>query len=534
MSTRLDKRAVQLAVNDYGADAERVRRLYVETRRAARQGGSVDLLARLVAERLVTADQADRIRQQLENWGPEEKRPASDVQESMSAPYLGDGETNPQARTRLASATASPGGQLGEYRLLRKLGEGGMGTVYLAYQESQDRRVAIKVLSPQLAANPSLVERFEREASHGFQLNHVNIVRGYEIGRDPATGNHFLVMEYVDGPSAQTLLDRLGRLEVGDAVRIGLDIARALEHAQSRDIVHRDIKPENILITCTGVAKLADLGLAKQLSQSSHLTATRQSFGTPYYMPHEQAIDARNADARSDIFALGATLYHLLTGEVPFKGDDQLQLLEMKEMGAYRPARQVVPAIPADLSRILDKMLARNPHDRYQTASELIVDLERSNLANDVLSFVDRDLALSDPAVRARAAGPGRTTQPDLAARPRPEALAPRNWYLRVQDKSGKVKTLPVLAHYIYKMIEQGRLTERALVADSPKGVFRKLSTYPEFQEALARQSKPTPPADDLPWAPEPPEGQGWTWWILAGVVVGATLTLGLVWLLTQ
>src|SRR5205085_3416730 len=173
------------------------------------------------------------------------------------------------------------------------------------------------------------------------------------------------VLEYVDGPSAHSLLERFGRLAVPDAVHIILDIARALEHAHSRNIVHRDIKPDNILLTQSGVAKLADLGLAKRTDEASHLTAARQGFGTPYYMPYEQAMNAKYADGRSDIYALGATLYHLVTGDVPFPGENHLEIVSKKDVGLYTPASVVNSAVPVALDDILERMLARDPGDRY-------------------------------------------------------------------------------------------------------------------------------------------------------------------------
>src|SRR6185437_10492879 len=145
---------------------------------------------------------------------------------------------------------------LGGYRLLRRLGEGGMGTVYLGYIESQDRQVAIKVLADRLASNRAYVDRFLREARNGSRLDHPNIVHTIEAGKDEASGKNYLVMEYVDGPSARTLLDRQGRLPVRQAVHIILDIARALDYVHAHDFVHRDIKPDNILINPAGVAKL--------------------------------------------------------------------------------------------------------------------------------------------------------------------------------------------------------------------------------------------------------------------------------------
>src|SRR5215469_14583673 len=238
---------------------------------------------------------------------------------------------------------------LGDYRILRRLGEGGMGAVYLAYREDKDQQVAIKVLGDQLASNQGYVDRFYREAKSGALLSHPNIVRTLSVGQDQATALHYLVLEFVDGQSAQSLLDKQSRLALGDAVHIALDVARALEHAHSRSIVHRDIKPENILITRAGVCKLVDLGLARRTDEASHLTAARQGFGTTYYMPYEQAINARHADGRSDIYALGATLYHLVTGEVPFPGDNHLEVVEKKHQGDFLPASALNPAVPPAL-----------------------------------------------------------------------------------------------------------------------------------------------------------------------------------------
>jgi serine/threonine-protein kinase len=191
--------------------------------------------------------------------------------------------------------------RLGDYRILRRLGEGGMGAVYLGYHEADERQVALKVLSDALAGNQAYVDRFYREAKSGALLNHPSIVRALGVGQDPASRKHYLVLEFVDGPNALGLLEQLGRLPVGDAVHLALDVAKALEHAHSRNVIHRDIKPDNILITRSGIAKLADLGLAKRTDEASHLTAARQGFGTPYYMPYEQAVNARHADGRSDI-----------------------------------------------------------------------------------------------------------------------------------------------------------------------------------------------------------------------------------------
>ena len=175
-------------------------------------------------------------------------------------------------------------------------------------------------------------------------------------------------MLFRSGPSALELLNKYGRLSVGDAVHIILDIARGLEHAHSRNIVHRDIKPDNILITTSGVAKLSDLGLAKRTDEASHLTAARQGFGTPYYMPFEQAMNAKYADGRSDIYALGATLYHLVTGEVPFPGINHLEIVEKKDIGEFPPARSHNGNAPRDTCRLVAReWQSRRLHGRTPT-----------------------------------------------------------------------------------------------------------------------------------------------------------------------
>ncbi len=228
-------------------------------------------------------------------------RPATLRLPGGSAPSPTASPTNGSSNT---PDPASDVRSLGEYRILRRLGEGGMGGVYLGYDGKTGRQVALKVLNEQLVSNQAYVDRFYREARSGILLNHPNIVRTYHVGQDGPTSKLYLVLEYVDGPSAQALLAHDGRLSVGDAVYIALHVAWALEHAHSRNIVHRDIKPDNILITRSGVAKLGDFGLAKRTDEASHLTQVRQGFGTTAYMPYEQAVNAKDADGRSDIYAL--------------------------------------------------------------------------------------------------------------------------------------------------------------------------------------------------------------------------------------
>ena len=407
-------------------------------------------------------------------------------------------------RTRFDSAHAGPGStpdaahelrRLGEFRILRRLGEGGMGAVYLAYHEELGKQVALKVLADSLARNQRYVDRFYREDKSGRLLNHPNIVRSFGAGQDRATNKHYLVLEFIDGTTAHALLDRYGRLSVGDAVHIALDVARALEHAHSRNVIHRDIKPDNVLITRSGVSKLADLGLAKRTDEASHLTATRQGFGTSYYMPYEQALNAKHADGRSDLYALGATLYHLITGEVPFKGDNHLEVIEKKESGAFTPASQLNPAVPRILDQILGRMMARHPRDRYQTASELIVELERSRLAAPVPSYADPDLALQDPWVRACLASSAQPTMPDLTQAAAVETPAPPDadsgpdlslWIVRYPGRDGRWRRVRIADQQLRTRIQEGRVPGGAELCRHPREGFRALAEHPELGPLFA------------------------------------------------
>jgi serine/threonine-protein kinase len=273
------------------------------------------------------------------------------------------------------------------YRLLRKLGEGGMSAVYQSFDVAAGRPVAVKLLADHLACRPEFVGRFYREARLSRVLEHPHVVQGYASGFDPDVKKHYLVMEFIDGPTAHEVLAGLGRLPVGAAVRIGIDIARALDFLHERQYVHRDVKPDNILLHPGGVAKLGDLGLAKRLNDDSQLTAVHQGVGTSYYMPYEQAVNANLVDGRSDIFALGATLYHLLAGEVPFAGATHEELVREKGLDSFRPLCELNPEVPAALAALVEATLARDPRARVQRAGELARGLEGTNLATRLPAF---------------------------------------------------------------------------------------------------------------------------------------------------
>ncbi len=275
---------------------------------------------------------------------------------------------------------------LGDFQILRKLGTGAMGAVYLARQRSQQRLVALKVLSRALSERGAYVLRFNREAEVMAQLDHPHIVKLYGIGEEQ--GLHYLAMEFIDGLTLTALLEnRGGQLGVGDALYVILRCANALGHAHELGIIHRDVKPSNIMIGQLGQVKLADLGLARPVETDLSLTESGLGLGTPHYMAPEQARSARHADARSDLYSLGCALYRMLTGALPFDEDSAIELMLAKEQGLFPSARRRNSDVPPRLDLIIDKMLARNPKLRYQTCAELIRDLEGLGLARSNLSF---------------------------------------------------------------------------------------------------------------------------------------------------
>jgi len=474
MLTETEKRAAKLAVSQYGVDRAKVEQAIQSVARAQAQGERTDLLQFLALDKLLNSGQIAELRLALDATLLDVNKPAIGARKSGKV-----AEVDPQS-TELR--------MIGGYRVLRRLGEGGMGAVYLGYHEAEDRYAAVKVLTED---NQEAIDRFYREANSGKILNHPNIVRNLAAGQDQSTKLHYLVLEFIDGQSAQDLLDDRGRLEVGDAVHIVIDIARALEHLHSRNVVHRDIKPGNILINKAGLAKLTDLGLAKRTDEASHLTATRQGFGTPYYMPYEQAMNAKKADARCDIYALGATMYHLVTGEVPFTGQTPLEIIDKKAIGEYTSAAEANPAVPQVLDHIISKMLAREPRDRYQTASELIVDLERSLLSAQVPSFVDYDVAMKDPHMRQRLTSPAQTTCPDLRGHNEMATLdahikpGAEVWYLRMPDDKGGWTRIKATPAQIKRGLRQGKLTGEIECSRQPNGVFLPLARFDEFAAIL-------------------------------------------------
>ncbi|MDP1826530.1 MAG: protein kinase [Archangium sp.] len=282
---------------------------------------------------------------------------------------------------------AAPGMTLGGLQLLARIGGGGMGTVWLARQISLDRNVAVKILRPHLGDDPAFVIQFTREALAAAQLVHHNIAQIYDAGHEQLL--HYFSMEYVEGEPLSALLKREGRLDPEVAAGYVLQAARGLEFAHQRGMIHRDIKPENLLLNRDGIVKVADLGLVKHLGERDAQAAGPSStmadrdflgsdmvMGTPAYMAPEQVIDAANVDARADVYSLGCTLYELLTGRPPFEGDLAAQVLSMHVADTPVPPAQRNHRVPAELSDLTLKMMAKRPAQRFQSMAELVKALE--------------------------------------------------------------------------------------------------------------------------------------------------------------
>lgn len=275
---------------------------------------------------------------------------------------------------RVPSSGEMIGRQLGEFHLLELLGKGAAGKVYRARQINADEQYAIKILNPDLSRDDTLIKRFEREARVTAQMNHPNIVRGHGIHRESFFV--FLIMELITGENAKERLTRKGKLKLNETMKIALATVRALAHGQQHGLVHRDVKPANIIIDETGAIKLADFGMARDETDSCALTTAGVTMGTPLYTAPEQARDARMVDHRSDIYALGVTLLHLLTGKHPFKATAAANMQELHATERLPTGAELGTALPPVLDALLARMAAKQPSDRYQEHAALESDIE--------------------------------------------------------------------------------------------------------------------------------------------------------------
>jgi serine/threonine-protein kinase len=287
-------------------------------------------------------------------------------------------DTSPTNRHRPSASTESSilGESFGDFRLLSKLGQGGMGQVYLAEQISLKRKVALKMLRDEVAANKVALSRFQAEAKTIAKLNHPNVVQAYLVGEQD--GCCYLVMEYVEGVSLRHYMAKNAPLGVPLVLTIMRQVASALQKAGELGIVHRDIKPENILLTRKAEAKVADFGLSRCLLEEERIDLTRagSTVGTPLYMSPEQ-IEGKPVDGRSDIYSLGVTCYQMLAGRPPFDGSNAFEVATKHVREEPPPLAKARPDVPAALCQVIHKMLAKNPDARYATARDLLKDIAK-------------------------------------------------------------------------------------------------------------------------------------------------------------
>jgi len=303
----------------------------------------------------------------------------------MGCPAERSALTLPASMSEPATPTPEPadrdlsGRQLGDYRLLRRLGRGAMAEVYLAEQCSLNRQVAFKVLKSDLAKDETYVKRFQREAQAAAALVHANIVQIHEVGRIDQV--YFIAQEYVQGLNLRQWINRNGTPELRLALIIMRQVAAALSKAAEQGIVHRDVKPENIMLTRSGEVKVADFGLARLAGgdEGVNLTQIGMTMGTPLYMSPEQ-VEGKSLDPRSDVYAFGVTCYHMLAGAPPFDGETALSVAVQHLKKNPEPLENIRSDLPPALCRVVHRMLAKSPEKRYQHPRELLKELHKLQL----------------------------------------------------------------------------------------------------------------------------------------------------------
>jgi eukaryotic-like serine/threonine-protein kinase len=345
----------------------------------------------------------------------------------------------------------------GDYDVISQIAEGGMGTVYKARHRLSGILVAIKVLSPQMSKNLVLRRRLEQEYNAARTLDHPNIVAALAFSNEGAAP--YLVMEYVDGQSLGERIEKAGALEEHEAINIITQVAHGLLKAHRQGLVHRDVKPDNILVTKDGVAKLTDLGLVKELEADLNLTRTGRGLGTPHFMSPEQFRNAKNADARCDIYSLGATLYQMVTGELPFKGCGPVDCWMKKLNNDLAPPRDLVPILSDRIDWAIRRAMSSDPQQRPASCQEFIEDLT------------------------------GKGTR-KLTDGPEDESI--EVWYLYYKDEHGVVHTSRGTLNGVRQSLRDwclGSITD-VRVAREPSGPFEPLRDFAEFRDLVV---EPTP-----------------------------------------
>lgn len=368
------------------------------------------------------------------------------------------------------------------YRLERRIGVGGMATVYRAWDEQLRRHVAVKMLHTSRAADPTFVERFKREASATANLAHPHIVAVYTWGASDDT--YYIVMEYVDGPNLKQIVRERGTLPETEALAIAAQVADALDAAHARGIVHRDITPHNILLTADGQVKVTDFGIA-HAAGTTHLTTAHTVLGTAHYLSPEQVLH-RPVDGRADLYSLGAVLYELVTGRPPFSGDSVASVALQHAYVEAPSARVHSPDLSAATEEIVRTLLAKTPDARFQTATELLNAIRAAHAQAEEERDATMPLPLAVP--------PGVPVRPALPTRATASGFRDRRWLL----------ALPVVALLLLLLVARGAfdgpnaaLTDIRVAAgtDTPAAT----RAAPLAATATTAPTRPAPTATALP-----------------------------------
>lgn len=336
------------------------------------------LMGRVIIDKgLATREDVDHCLQLIKRGSAE-----SDVnQRSLSEVLVAEGIVTQKQieRVRPDLEEQRANRQIPGYQILSKLGAGAMATVYKARQLSLDRIVAIKVLPQKHSNDPNFIQRFHDEGKAAAKLNHPNIVGAYDVGQ---AGNfHYFVMEFVDGRTVYDDISKHGAYSEEDALRIAIQVAKALSHAHAAGFIHRDVKPKNIMISNDGTVKLADMGLARAVSDREAAEAEQgKAYGTPYYISPEQIRGEVEIDFRADIYSLGATLYHMVTGRVPFEGPNPSAVMHRHLKDDLVPPDHINTHLTSGISEIIEVAMAKSSRKRYATTEDLLQDLEQVSI----------------------------------------------------------------------------------------------------------------------------------------------------------
>ena len=273
------------------------------------------------------------------------------------------------------------------YQIIKSIGEGGMANVYLAYDTILDRNVAVKILRGDLSNDEKFVRRFQREALSASSLAHQNIVEVYDVGED--NGEYYIVMEYIEGKHLKNLIKKRGKLTLSEAVDIMLQITDGMSIAHDSYIIHRDIKPQNIMILENGLVKITDFGIAMAMN-ATQLTQTNSVMGSVHYLPPEQA-SGQGSTLQSDIYSMGIVMYELISGELPFRGDNAVEIALKQLKEPIPDIRELVPNVPSSIVNIIKKATAKNPKNRYSDArsmhEDLLTCLDDSRSLEPIINF---------------------------------------------------------------------------------------------------------------------------------------------------